>query len=58
MSSKSDDEKLAKLVRKLAAQAAKPKATRRRQYDDTLSPEQDEDTERRDFFAQMKKREF
>jgi len=56
--SKSDDAKLAALVRKLAAKAAKPKATKRRQYDDTLSPEQDEDTERRDFFAQMKKREF
>lgn len=57
--SKSDDAKLAALARKNAAKAAKPKAqNRRRQYDATLPPETDEDIERRDFFAEMKKREF
>lgn len=56
--SKSDEKKLAALVRKNAAKAAKPKAKRRRQYDATLPPETDEDSERRDFFSQMKKREF
>jgi len=56
--SKSDDEKMAALVRKNAAKAAKPKAKRRRQYDSTLPPETDEDTERRDFFSEMKKRDF
>ena len=56
--SKTEDEKLAALVRKNIAKAARPKAKRRRQYDATLSPEADEDTERRDFFAAMKKREF
>jgi len=56
--SKSDDQKLAALIRKNAAKAARPKAKRRRQYDATLPPETDEDTERRDFFSEMKKREF
>lgn len=57
--SKSDDQKLAALARKNAAKAAaKPKATGRRQYDSTLPPEADEDIERRNFFSEMKKREF
>src|SRR5207302_10370580 len=56
--SKTDDEKLAALVRKNAAKAAKPKAKRRRTYDATLQPETDADTERRDFFSEMKKRDF
>ena len=56
--SKSDDKKMAALVKKNAAKAAKPKAKRRRQYDATLPPETDEDTERRDFFSEMKKRDF
>lgn len=56
--SKSDEAKLAKLVKKLSSQSAKKKPNRRRQYDDTLRPEVEEDTERRDFFSEMKKREF
>lgn len=58
--SKSDERKLAALVRKTAAKAAaKHKRTLRRQYDHTLPPETtDEDLERRDFFSEMKKREF
>jgi len=57
--SKSDDQKLAALAKKNAAKAAaKPKATGRRQYDSTLPPEADEDIELRNFFSEMKKREF
>ena len=59
--SKSDEQKLAALVRKNAAKAAKAKSKSnlRRQYDHTLPPETtDEDLERRDFFSEMKKREF
>ena len=58
--SKSDDRKLAALVKKNAAKAAKAKAKTkaRRQYDDTLPPETEEDTELRRFFSEMKKREF
>ncbi len=56
--SKSDEKKLEKLVRKTAAKAAKAKDKGRRQFDDTLAPEAEEDTERRKFFSEMKKREF
>jgi hypothetical protein len=57
--SKSDDEKLAKLIRKTTAKAAKAKPKARRKYDTTLPPETtDDDLERRDFFSEMKKREF
>jgi len=57
--SKSDDQKLAALVRKTAAKAAKAKRKVQRQYDATLPPDTtDEDLERRDFFSEMKKREF
>jgi hypothetical protein len=57
--SKSDEEKMAKLIRKNAAKAAKAKPKARRQYDPTLPAETtDEDIERRDFFSEMKKREF
>jgi hypothetical protein len=57
--SKSEDERLAKLVRKNAAKAAQAKKTVQRRYDTTLPPETtDEDIERRDFFSEMKKREF
>jgi hypothetical protein len=56
--SKSDEKKLAALVKKNAAKAAKAKKKERRQYDETLPPEGDEDTELRDFFSEMKKREF
>lgn len=56
--SKSEDRKLAALVKKNAAKAAKAKAKPRRQYDDTLPPERDEDSDLRRFFSEMKKREF
>jgi hypothetical protein len=57
--SKSDDEKLAALIRKNAAKAAQMKKKAPRKYDATLPPEStDEDLERRDFFSEMKKREF
>ncbi|MGH7700981.1 MAG: hypothetical protein ACREMJ_10760 [Gemmatimonadales bacterium] len=57
--SKSEEEKLAALVRKTAAKAAKAKRKVQRQYDDTLRSETtDEDIDRRDFFSEMKKRDF
>jgi len=57
--SKSDEQKLAALVKKNAAKAARAKQKAKRQYDTTLPPETtDEDLERRDFFSEMKKREF
>lgn len=56
--SKREEQKLAALVKKNVAKAAQPKAKKRRQYDDTLPAETEEDIERRDFFSQMKKREF
>ncbi len=56
--SKSDDQKMAALVKKNAAKAAKAKAKTRGRYDDTIPQEADEDTELRNFFSEMKKREF
>lgn len=57
--SKSDEQKLAKLVRKNAEKAAKAKTKKQRRYDSTLTEETtDEDLERRDFFSEMKKRDF
>lgn len=56
--SKSDDQKIAALVKKNAAKAAKQKQPTRQQYDDTLKSELDDDVERRKFFSEMKKREF
>jgi hypothetical protein len=59
---KSDEAKLAKLIRKTVAKAEqKPaKDMKRRQYDPTLPPEgeSDNDPDRRAFFSEMKKREF
>jgi hypothetical protein len=56
---KSDEQKLAALIRKIAAKAAAAKRKVQRQYDSTLPPETtDEDLERRDFFSEMKKRDF
>jgi hypothetical protein len=55
---KGDERKLAALAKKNAAKVAKAKPTKRRRYDDTLPPEQEEDIELRDFFSEMKKREF
>lgn len=59
---KSDEAKLAKLIRKNMAkvEAKKPKDEKRRQYDPTLRPENenDLDPDRRALFSEMKKREF
>lgn len=55
---KSDDKKLAALAKKNAAKPANPKAKQRRRYDPTLPPETEEDTDHREFFDEMKKREF
>ena len=55
---KSEDERMAKLIKKNVAKAAKAKPKARR-YDRTLPHETtDDDIERRDFFSEMKKREF
>ena len=57
--SKSEEQKMAKLVKKLANKASQAKPKERRRYDTTLPPEgSDDDIERRDFFKEMKKREF
>ncbi len=59
MSAKSDEQKLAKLIKQNAAKAAAAKQKTKRSYDSTLPPETtDEDIERQDFFSEMKKREF
>lgn len=63
MPGKSDEAKLAKLIRKNMEKAEKAKAgspEKRRKYDPTLPPEGegDNDSERRNFFSEMKKREF
>ncbi len=57
--SKAEERRIAALVKKLSGQAAKPKGDRRRQHDDTLPPDVTEkDLESRDFFSEMKKRDF
>ena len=57
--SKSEDERLAKLIRKNVAKAEAAKKKVQRNYDSTLRSETtDADLERRDFFSEMKKREF
>ncbi len=57
-----DDKQLAKLVRKTAEKASRPKALHRRTYDATLDvtrrPETEQDTEAAELFEIMKKREF
>jgi hypothetical protein len=59
MSSKSDEQKLAALIKKNVAKAEAAKQKVKRNYDSTLRSETtDEDIERRDFFSEMKKREF
>jgi hypothetical protein len=57
--SKSEEERLAKLIRKNVAKAEAAKKKVQRNYDSTLrSDTTEEDLERRDFFSEMKKREF
>ena len=59
-----DEKQLAKLVKKNMEKASKPKAPTRKTYDSTLditrgpASTQDQDQERKEFFDQMKKREF
>ena len=58
---KSDDAKMAKLIKKTMAKAeAKPKGRDRRKFDPTLQPESEDDLseDRKMFFSEMKKREF
>lgn len=47
---KADDQRLAALVKKNAAKAAKPKKNPRRKFDDTLREETEEDYDSRKFF--------
>ncbi len=59
--SKSDDAKMAKLIRKNVAKAEKKAAARgdaRRVFDATLQREGPGDSDHRALFAEMKKREF
>lgn len=57
--SKADDRKMAALVKKLSAKSEAKKTDKRRRYDPTLQHDEDgDDTERRNFFSEMKKREF
>ena len=57
--SKSEEERLAKLIRKNVAKVEAAKKKVQRNYDNTLrSDTTDEDLERQDFFSEMKKREF
>lgn len=57
--SKTEDERLAKLIRKNVAKASAAKKKVQQNYDSTLkSQTTDDDLERRDFFSEMKKREF
>jgi len=56
--SKSDDRKLAALVKKTAAKVAKAKPKTRRRHDPTLPPEAETDGGTDRFFSEMKKREF
>ena len=58
--SRSDERKLLALVKKNAAKAAAQKPKSRPTYDETLPPadETDEDVERKQFFKDMKRREF
>lgn len=59
MSGKTDEQKLAALIKKNAAKAAAAKQKVARNYDSTLrSDTTEEDLERRDFFSEMKKRDF
>ena len=62
MPGKSDEAKMAKLIKQNMAKAEqkKPKDQKRRQYDPTLRPEgeDDNDQDRKSFFSEMKKREF
>ena len=55
---KSDEAKMAKLIRKLQAKTEKKTVDKRRRYDPTLQPDDESAIERREFFSEMKKRDF
>jgi hypothetical protein len=55
---KREEQRLAKLAEKNAAKVVKPREERAKKYDATLQKKPDEDPELRDFFSDMKKREF
>ncbi len=56
---KADDKKIAALAKKNAAkQVQKERTKQRHRYDDTLPDDTEEDQDARDFFREMKKREF
>jgi hypothetical protein len=55
---KQDEAKLAKLIRKLQANTEKKVVDKRRKYDPTLQPDDESAIERKEFFSEMKKREF
>jgi hypothetical protein len=55
---KREEARLAKLAQKNAAKPVKPRDERAKQYDDTLKRKPDEDPELRDFYTDMRKREF
>ncbi len=54
---KADDQRIAALAKKNAAKAVPQKKKLRRQYDDTLQDETEDDQDARYLFRQMKKRE-
>jgi hypothetical protein len=57
--SKSDEAKLAKLIRKNVAKAEALRAPKaRKKYDPTLRRDEDPDPDNQAFFSEMKKREF
>ena len=57
--SKREDERIAALARKNAAKIVVPKGDRAVKYDDTLKQRpEEEDSETRRLFKEMKKREF
>ena len=57
--SKRDDEKIAKLAKKNAEKAVRPKRDRATQFDPTLRQRpDDEEPETERFFKEMKRREF
>ncbi len=53
-----DEAKMQKLIRKLSAKADGKKVDKRRRYDPTLQPDDESAIERKEFFSEMKKREF
>ena len=55
---KADDQRIAALAKKNAAKAAKPKPEPRRRFDDTLPADTEDDKDAREFFNEMKRREF